>query len=293
MAAASRPRSIALRASRPAPTITDGLEVLVQLVIAAITTRPWSSSTTVPSSRVTWTASSLQRQRVAVVPPVTAGRGRSPSRSWSSAGGSEAGNDSSPGLVEVAQLLGGLGVELLHRLEERLLRLRQRHPVLRPFRAGDAGLDVAEVELERSPRRPGPRSRRRRTSPARGRRRRRARSSRSGGRSARGSGASRRRPGRSRRSSRTRATCSRSSPGRRGRGSPARARRTRRISRRRRGRAASRSRSGPGRWRSRPRGARRRGGSRPPAAAASRSAARASPPRPRSRRRPSRGRRGR
>ena len=32
------PRATALRASMPAPTITDGLEVLVQLVIAAITT---------------------------------------------------------------------------------------------------------------------------------------------------------------------------------------------------------------------------------------------------------------
>ena len=36
-----RPRSTAFLASRPAPTITDGFEVLVQLVIAAITTAPW------------------------------------------------------------------------------------------------------------------------------------------------------------------------------------------------------------------------------------------------------------
>ena len=35
-----RPRSTAFLASRPAPTITDGLEVLVQLVIAAIATEP-------------------------------------------------------------------------------------------------------------------------------------------------------------------------------------------------------------------------------------------------------------
>ena len=34
----------ALRASRPAASITDGFEVFVQLVIAAITTWPWSSS---------------------------------------------------------------------------------------------------------------------------------------------------------------------------------------------------------------------------------------------------------
>ena len=34
------PRSTALRASRPAPIMTLGFEVLVQLVIAAITTAP-------------------------------------------------------------------------------------------------------------------------------------------------------------------------------------------------------------------------------------------------------------
>ena len=46
----SRPRSTAFFASRPAPTITDGLEVLVQEVIEAITTAPWSISTSWPSS---------------------------------------------------------------------------------------------------------------------------------------------------------------------------------------------------------------------------------------------------
>src|SRR3954463_4890257 len=46
----SRPRSTALLASRPAPIITEGLEVLVQLVIAAITTAPWNSSNSLPSS---------------------------------------------------------------------------------------------------------------------------------------------------------------------------------------------------------------------------------------------------
>ena len=35
-----RPRSAALRASRPAPSITDGFDVFVQLVIAAMTTEP-------------------------------------------------------------------------------------------------------------------------------------------------------------------------------------------------------------------------------------------------------------
>ena len=91
----SRPRSTALRASRPAPTITEGFEVLVQLVIAAITTRPWSSGKDVPSSRVTSIASSLPRAARAVEEPRIAGRGLPRSSSWSSAGGSEAGKDSS------------------------------------------------------------------------------------------------------------------------------------------------------------------------------------------------------
>src|SRR5262245_24841141 len=38
-----RPRSTAFLATRPAAIITDGLEVLVQLVMAAITTDPCSS----------------------------------------------------------------------------------------------------------------------------------------------------------------------------------------------------------------------------------------------------------
>ena len=44
-----RPFSTAFLASSAAPIITDGLEVLVQDVIAAITTAPWSSSNSVPS----------------------------------------------------------------------------------------------------------------------------------------------------------------------------------------------------------------------------------------------------
>src|SRR6185312_11109226 len=53
-----RPRATALRARIPAPSITDGLEVLVQLVIAAITTYPWSSSVPVPSASVIGTGRS-------------------------------------------------------------------------------------------------------------------------------------------------------------------------------------------------------------------------------------------
>src|SRR4051794_41593121 len=44
-----RPRSTALRASSPAATITNGLEVLVHDVMAATTTAPWSTSTSSPS----------------------------------------------------------------------------------------------------------------------------------------------------------------------------------------------------------------------------------------------------
>src|SRR5574341_1327324 len=49
------PRSTAFLASSPAAIITDGLEVLVQLVIAAITTCPWSRSKLAPSATCTGT----------------------------------------------------------------------------------------------------------------------------------------------------------------------------------------------------------------------------------------------
>src|SRR5208282_166947 len=51
----ARPRSTAFLASSAAPTITEGLDVFVQEVIAAITTLPWSTLVSVPSSRVTRT----------------------------------------------------------------------------------------------------------------------------------------------------------------------------------------------------------------------------------------------
>ena len=59
-----RPRATALRARMPAPIITDGFDVLVQLVIAAITTCPWSSVVSVPSASATGTA--LARAAVAL-----------------------------------------------------------------------------------------------------------------------------------------------------------------------------------------------------------------------------------
>src|SRR3712207_9240752 len=48
-----RPRSTAFLASRAAPIMTCGLDVLVQDVIAAMTTWPWSTSVSVPSSMTT------------------------------------------------------------------------------------------------------------------------------------------------------------------------------------------------------------------------------------------------
>ena len=45
-----RPFSTAFWASSAAPSITDGLEVLVHEVIEAIVTAPWSISVSVPSS---------------------------------------------------------------------------------------------------------------------------------------------------------------------------------------------------------------------------------------------------
>src|SRR4051794_37989003 len=47
-----RPFSTAFFASSAAPTMTDGLDVFVQDVIAAIATAPWSISQSVPSDKV-------------------------------------------------------------------------------------------------------------------------------------------------------------------------------------------------------------------------------------------------
>src|SRR5579875_2301036 len=78
------PRSTAFLASSPAATITDGLDVLVQLVMAAMTTWPWSRSKVVPSSSVTGTGE-LGGASAALSPPRTLATAvRYPSRAWSS-----------------------------------------------------------------------------------------------------------------------------------------------------------------------------------------------------------------
>src|SRR3954471_15205399 len=54
------PRSTAFLASSPAPSMTDGFDVFVQLVIAAITTAPWPS----PSRSAIAGAPLVRRARV-------------------------------------------------------------------------------------------------------------------------------------------------------------------------------------------------------------------------------------
>src|SRR3978361_898139 len=77
-----RPRAAALRANRPAPIRTLGLEVLVQEVIAAITTSPWPRSKFLPSPAYPSEASAafLYSFAIAVAKPSdTAGSATRPS----------------------------------------------------------------------------------------------------------------------------------------------------------------------------------------------------------------------
>src|SRR3954451_20760484 len=84
-----RPRSTAFFARSPAPTITNGLDVLVHEVMAATTTAPWSISTSSPS-RVTFAGLLARLPRR--LPGAPAGSSCAP---WLlTAGGSLAGNDS-------------------------------------------------------------------------------------------------------------------------------------------------------------------------------------------------------
>src|SRR5687768_10893376 len=87
----ARPRSTALRASSAAPIITCGLDVLVQEVIAAITTAPWSSSYVTPSEL---TGTGFDGRPGAPSAAETRSCGLSARFSWLTAGGSLAGNDS-------------------------------------------------------------------------------------------------------------------------------------------------------------------------------------------------------
>src|ERR1700742_5096793 len=82
------PASTAFLASRAAPTMTDGLDVLVQEVMAAITTEPWSMVTSVPSSMVTLVGVECSGCPVSAASPGSSSAAVSPG---SSVTGSEAG----------------------------------------------------------------------------------------------------------------------------------------------------------------------------------------------------------
>src|SRR3954453_11898307 len=89
-----RPFATALRASRPAPSITLGFDVFVHDVIAAMTTWPWSTLNVSPFIE---TSTALSECSATTVPAATAGAvlGRLGESSWPGAPfatGSDAGN---------------------------------------------------------------------------------------------------------------------------------------------------------------------------------------------------------
>ena len=93
----ARPRSTAFFASRPAATITGGFDVFVQVVIAAITTAPWSSRCVSPSSSTSTPVSACSCRPTGDV----TGGGDASVISGSSATGSLAGNVSATALSSV------------------------------------------------------------------------------------------------------------------------------------------------------------------------------------------------
>ena len=123
--------------------MTAGLDVFVQDVIAAMTTEPCSSSKVSPSS-VTCAPPGISATAVGAT--------------WTTAPPS---NVSVPGSIvrrRVARrerlrdrlVVGGAVVDAERRelVEERVLRLAQRHAVLRPPRPGERRLDGGEIELD-------------------------------------------------------------------------------------------------------------------------------------------------
>src|SRR3954447_12642736 len=88
----TKPRSTAFFASSAAPIITCGFEVLVQEVIAAITTWPWSTWVCVPSSMVTGVG--VDGRPDAEPETAVCGLPASPLPCANGLAGSDAGNDS-------------------------------------------------------------------------------------------------------------------------------------------------------------------------------------------------------
>ena len=121
------PRSTAFLASRPAATITDGFDVLVQLVIAAITTEPLVIGADARRGLVRDLVVGPDRRTAAL--------------------GSESLDDRQRGRRRFLGRRGG--DQLLEGRPERRFGVVQRNPILRAPRAGQAGLDGRKVELER------------------------------------------------------------------------------------------------------------------------------------------------
>ncbi len=125
--------------------MTDGLDVLVQEVIDAITTAPWSRMNSPLSSDRTLTGL-VGRPSDPLAADCTS---TAPSSANDRAAGSLAGERLLDGLVELRVTRG---VVLLHVvvdvLAERVLRVRQQDSVLRALRACDGRNHVTEVEFE-------------------------------------------------------------------------------------------------------------------------------------------------
>ncbi len=123
----------------------------MQLVIAAITTRPWSSSTSLAVLELHHHRAGLALgdRRQASPPGEASACGLPASPSWASAGGSEAGNDSS---IALSRLLpsawAASGSNSASDSMNADFACREGDPVLRSLRAGERGLDLGEVELE-------------------------------------------------------------------------------------------------------------------------------------------------
>ena len=134
----------ALRASSPAPIITDGFEVFVQLVIAAITTCPWSSSNVWPS---TVTPMAVPLCGSVAVPPCGSCGCETPSgRRVARLVGGRVGRRI--GLGDRLVLRVGLVAVARHVVAQRLLEARLRR---RSARRGPAGASARRGSARRSP----------------------------------------------------------------------------------------------------------------------------------------------
>ena len=139
------PRSTAFLASSPAPSITEGLDVLVHDVIAAMTTCPWSTFAVLPSSNVTGTGS--VGQSWACCADVGGGRNVA---SDSRADRDRVAGRERPGRRLVESALHRRGLRLTReQAPEGVLGGGQRDPVLGALRPGDRRLHRGQVQLDR------------------------------------------------------------------------------------------------------------------------------------------------